>query len=208
VRTLLAVFLLSGVCLFLFPSSSWSDDAVAGHSILSGDEAIIPLKNTQPGQANVLAVPGDFGGNDGTSEQVQSALDGDLTTKYFNKGGADGGNNGLNTGFVVQCDHGAAVVTGIQFATANDLPERDPIRISIEGSNSPDALTAGCSDFKSIYQGTSGLEKTTDRGTWGGTISFPNTTAYKYYRVLVMDVRDSSIGATQYSEVRLFGVVQ
>jgi hypothetical protein len=98
------------------------------------------------------------------------------------------------------------VVTGIQLATANDVPDRDPVAITLEGSNTDDALKAKGKGFTLIYKGPSGLTKDPNRSSWGLVISFPNTTAYKSYRVLITQTRGSdNVDATQYSEVKLLG---
>jgi alpha-L-fucosidase 2 len=201
------IFLISGAgCLGLLFSAPADDAPPTGHNILSPGDQIVAIKETTKGRPNILAETGDFGGNDGADELVTSILDGNFSTKYFCKATDDEGSAGVNTGFVVTPHLGATVVTGIQFATANDMPNRDPVAITIEGSNTDDALKAKGKGFTLIYKGPSGLTKDPSRTSWGPIVSFPNTTAYKSYRVLITQTRGSdNVDATQYSEVKLLG---
>lgn len=182
-------------------TTATADDSDSVESILSPQDAIVPLKQTIKGEANTLAVTGDFGG-DGDVELVDSIIDGNLDSKHLNKGNSDGGSPGVNTGFLITPKAGAKIVAAIQFATANDSEERDPVSITVEGSNAEDAIKAQGSDFTLIYSGPGGLENVLDRNHWGHTVTFTNATAYKSYRVLITATRGEASG-TQYSEVRL-----
>ena len=77
------------------------------------------------------------------------------------------------------------------------MPERDPVRITIEGSNDPQA-----NNFNLLYEGPSGLDHDPDRTQWGKPVTFANTTPYKTYRVLVTATR-ANADAAQYAEVKL-----
>jgi len=76
--------------------------------------------------------------------------------------------------------------------------------VTLEGSNDPRATVEGFKDFSLIYEGTSGLDSDPERGNGGAQIVFPNTTAYKTYRLLITKTR-ATAGATQYGELILFG---
>ena len=184
-----------------------ADDHASGSNILSPGDPIAPLKQTTKGRSNVLAETGDFGGTSGKDEQVANAIDGDPSTKYFNKAQNDGGSAGIDTGFVVTPHLGATVVTGVQFATANDVPDRDPLVITLEGSNETDADKGKGNGFTLIYKGPSGLTKDPGRKSWGQVIAFANTQSYKTYRVLITQVRVDNTDATQYGEVKLVGLL-
>lgn len=195
-----------GFCCFFLPALA--DDHASGSNILSPGDTIAPLKQTTKGGSNVLAAAGDFGGTSGNDEQVANAIDGEPGSKYFNKAQNNGGSGGVDTGFVVTPHLGATVVTGVQFATANDVPDRDPLVITIEGSNAPDAVKAKGNGFSLIYKGPSGLSKDPGRNNWGQIIAFANTQSYKTYRVLITQVRGGeSADATQYGEVKLIGLL-
>src|SRR5436190_12847275 len=84
-------------------------------------------------QQNVLQ-PGDpiiaSSANSPGSEGVANAIDG-KPTKYLN---FDAG-TGKPAGFVVTPSLGKTVVSGVTLESANDGPERDPLELTIEGSN-------------------------------------------------------------------------
>jgi alpha-L-fucosidase 2 len=184
------------------PLRSTENSSLTIENILSPQDTIVPLKQTAKGKPNTPAVTGDFGG-DGDTELVSDVIDGNLDTKYFNKGKDPGASApGINTGFLITPKAGARAVTAIQFATANDSEERDPISITLEGSNAEDAARASANDFTLIYSGPSGLQDITDRNHWGHAMTFTNTKTYKSYRVLITAVRGGA-SATQYSEVKL-----
>ena len=84
------------------------------------------------------------------------------------------------------------------------MPTRDPLAITIEGSNATNADQAGGNGYTLIWQGPTSFYTDPGRNTWGQRYNFVNTVGYKSYRVLVTALRGSGGGA-QYSEVRLFG---
>jgi len=110
---------------------------------------------------------------------------------------------GLNTGFYLELLQGQVLVTALQVCTANDFPERDPLTVTLEGSNqSGTALTVGTS-WSLIYSGNTGLPSNPGRGICGTVQSFNNSIQYKSYRFLVSGKRDMS-NSVQYSELQLF----
>jgi hypothetical protein len=179
------------------PNAGGATESV--NSIIAPQDPIVALKQTAKGQPNTLADTGDGYG-------VAAAIDGNLDTKYFNTGqDADGFNpRGDNTGFVVT-PRVTGVVTAVQFATANDRPDRDPLSITIEGSNIPNASNAQGNGFTLVYEGPTGLANDPGRKHWGPVIHFQNAAAYKTYRILVTETRGDSTDAVQYSAVRLGG---
>lgn len=140
----------------------------------------------------------------------QRAMDCSVSTKYVNFGACSGGNIstecGLNSGFYFTNSRGASLLKQFRFCTANDAPERDPISISIEGSNATgNALVYG-SNWTSIYVGPSGLSSITTRLTCGDSITVNPTAYYSSYRLLVTEKRAIS-NCVQYSEVSLLGII-
>jgi alpha-L-fucosidase 2 len=166
-------------------------------SILSPQDPIVALKQTTRGQPNVLAEANEADG-------VSRVIDGNLESKHLNRGqDLDGSNpRGDNTGFVVT-PSGTGIVSAVQFATGNDRPERDPLNITVEGSNDPNASAAQSSGFTLLYEGPTGLANDPGRKAWGPVIKFANAVPYKSYRVLVTETRGDSTDAVQYSEVKL-----
>jgi alpha-L-fucosidase 2 len=162
-------------------------------NILDPGDLAVAVKNTVKGGANVAIDGVDCS----DQEEVAKAIDGNVRSKHFNKG--------ANAGFVTVPGIGASIVTGIRFATGNDMPDRDPLAITIEGSNDTDLTRPGTGAFTVIHEGPSGLEKQLERGKWGETITFKNTTAYKRYRVLTVQTRGGQGTGSQYGEVELLG---
>jgi len=220
-RFKLPIFLLAGSALLLVSARPSISKPAAPQHPASGKTAAAPrppfafpkaapskyivvgIKNTVAGGANKLSALGEYGGNGGTFETPEFAVDGSVFTKYFNKSLNSAHAPGINSGLVLTLKSGASVVSGVQFATANDRPDRDPLQITLEGSNDPKAGAAGNKSFKLIYKGSTGLESATKRQTWGKTISFKNSVSYKSYRLLVTKPRAAKTDSVQYSEVKL-----
>lgn len=117
------------------------------------------------------------------------AVDANSGTKYLNFAK-------LNTGYIFTPSVGSTVVTGINFTTANDSPERDPASYVLYGSNSLTAnATAGTSfdvsgGFTQIATGS--LSLTDTRLTAGGNVTFSNSTAYTTYLLVFPTVKNAA----------------
>ncbi|MDR2463165.1 MAG: hypothetical protein LBD30_05235, partial [Verrucomicrobiales bacterium] len=162
-------------------------------SILTPGDVVFEVRRTKAGGPHTSPEPDEIRG-DG-----KLAMDGNIHSKHFNAGqDADGGNpRGVNTGLVITPRPNHAPVTAIQFATANDMVDRDPLAVTVEGADNADG------PYTLIYRGSSGLLKTLERGQWGGVAVFENTRACKVYRVLVTETRGDNADAVQFGEVRL-----
>jgi hypothetical protein len=104
---------------------------------------------------------------------------------------------------------GACVVTGIQFATANDAPERDPITMTLEGSNIANTLLLSKgSGWTLIYSGPIGISNITAllRSTYTDAQNFTNRVRSTIYRFIITSQR-SNASNLQYSEAHLLGYV-
>jgi len=178
-------------------------NSAGAQKIVGPQDAVQGVKLTLNGGPTTFAVNGDYGG-DGAQEPPANALDGDSDSKYFCHAQNVTKAPGVDTGLLITPKIGLSIVTGLQFYTANDMPDRDPMTVTLEGSNDPQATTEGFKDFRLIYEGTSGLDSDPDRGNDGVQIVFPNTLAYKTYRLLITKTR-ATTDATQYGEVILFG---
>jgi lysophospholipase L1-like esterase len=171
--------------------------------IVCPQDAVQGVKWTVKDGPTTVTADGDYGGN-GADEGPGNAIDGVTTTKYLCHARNGTKDPGVDTGLLITPKMGASVVTGIQFYTGNDMPGRDPISITLEGSNDSAASRAGCKNFTLIYEGKSGLDADPDRGNAGLQINFPNDAAYKTYRLLITKTR-ATTAATQYGEVILIG---
>ncbi|CAF0976075.1 unnamed protein product [Adineta steineri] len=177
-------------------------------SLDSIDEVIYGIHGTKINQDSQASGPGSSSGHYLTDQSPANACDGDTSTKYLHFGWCQSGqweaHCGLDTGFYLELRRGASLVTGLQICTANDFPERDPLTVSLEGSNqSGSSLTLG-SSWTLIYNGPSGLEKDPGRLTCGIMQLTSNSIQYKSYRFLVYSKRGAANGV-QYSELKLFG---
>lgn len=135
--------------------------------------------------------------NGSNGEGPQQAVDGSTATKYLNF-------QQLNSGFIDTPKFGAAtgtVVTALQFATANDAPERDPLTFTLSGSNN------GGTTFTQIASGGTGLATDPGRQRYGSVFTFTNAAAYKTYQIIFPTIRDANATSVQISEVALFGAL-
>ena len=138
------------------------------------------------------------------------AFDNNVSTKYLNFGGTghSGGNlfqPGVGSGFYVTPSiSNASVATGLLFATANDVPNRDPLTVTLEGSNS-DSLDSA-SSWTLIYTGPTGINATINPGRqiYVQPQYFYNTVAYSSYRLLVTSQR-GNVSCVQYAEAQIIG---
>lgn len=141
-------------------------------------------------------------------EQPPAAIDGSVNTKYLNFG--SGGSDGINSGFyVTTTTSSTSIARALLFATGSDSPNRDPITVTLEGSNaaSGSALNSG-SSWTMIYSGSTGISAIVDPGryTYGTQQNFSNTMPYAHYRLLVTSKRGSD-NSVQYSEAKIIGYV-
>ncbi|CAF3921049.1 unnamed protein product [Rotaria sp. Silwood1] len=174
-------------------------------SLLGMKELIYGIYNTIAGGNSI---PSSIGENSPIKEQPKNACDNTTFTKYLNSGKCPKYGSpidcGLNTGLYVTLERGASIVVGFQLCAANDFPSRDPITITLEGTNEvAKKLTLG-SSWTLMYSGFSGLNNDPGRYTCGEKRLFSNSVEYASYRFLVTGKRDVG-NSVQYSELRLFG---
>jgi hypothetical protein len=168
---------------------------------------IYGLYNTTAGQ--------NTGGYDGRypalAERPSSAVDNNTLTKYVNFGN-DGcfvctvAQPGQNTGFfIIPPTMNYTVAHGLLFATGNDAPNRDPLTVTLEGSNKTDInqLQMG-SSWTLIYNGSTGITSDPGRFTYGTPQNFSNTIPSVSYRLLITSQRGPDL-AVQYSEAHILG---
>lgn len=190
-----------------FPVSTSSAALI---EITAPGDPITGISSTTVGGNDTVATVGTGTGQYPTAEAPPNAIDRNTATKYLNFGN---GNNsvlsttkGVGTGFYVTPALGSSIVTGIQLGTANDSPNRDPITVSLEGSNATgSALDLGSS--WTLINGSINLGDATDpgRSTLVAQQVFANALPFTSYRVIVQSQRGSD-NSTQYSELNLFGV--
>ena len=143
-------------------------------------------------------------------EAPQYALDQDSTTKHLNFGNCTfcerGVDCGINTGFYVTLQQGPTLLLAIQFTTANDDTERDPLSITIEGSNANSSALMRGTSWSLIYTMSTGLDVDPGREADGTPQCLRNNTVWHTsYRILVTSKRAFS-SSVQYSGIKLFGL--
>jgi hypothetical protein len=176
--------------------------------LTSAGDPITGLYNTTAGEATG-AKDGRYSGS---HENPPKAIDRNITTKYFNHGGRGGYGTpvvapGVGTGFyVTPRASNASVAVALRFATANDRVARDPLGVTLEGTNATN-LDLG-SSWRLIYNGSTGISVTPilSRLTYGIQQNFSNTVAYRSYRLLITAQRGTD-DAVQYSEVEIIGFI-
>ncbi|CAF1424109.1 unnamed protein product [Adineta ricciae] len=172
---------------------------------------------TQPGDPIIglygTKAGGPTGGTNGMftaipSETPTSAIDNNVNTKYVNYGNYSYINGnfsqaGQDTGFFVTSTSGNfSVANGIIFATGSDYPERDPLTITLEGTNSTTLLPNP--SWTLVYTGATGIDPTTApaRLTYGTLQVFSNSIAFRSYRLLITSQR-SYQDSVQYAEAHI-----
>ncbi|CAF1157106.1 unnamed protein product [Adineta ricciae] len=184
------------------------------YQLISKKDVIEGIWNATAGGDSLNVTKGQSNGQYPTSSEGPASVgDYDLSTKYNNYGNSNYtkslSNVGAGTGFYVTLTVGACVVTGIQFATANDAPGRDPITMTLEGSNITDtSLLSTGSSWTLIYSGSTGISNITipPRSTYVDVQNFTNVHRFKSYRFIMTTQRGVATNL-QYSEAHLLGYV-
>ena len=177
-------------------------DAVQGN--------VIGVYDTSVGSNSKKATPGKNQGQYIPQQSPEKVLDGNVSTKYLSFGPCYEGHIpdsecGLYTGLYLELERGPTLVNGLKICTADDLNERDPTAVSLEGSNTRgENLTLG-SSWILIYKGTSGIVIDPGRERCGSIQYFNNTVEYSSYRFLVSGNREPTY-CVQYSEVKLYSL--
>ncbi|CAF3874554.1 unnamed protein product [Rotaria magnacalcarata] len=159
-------------------------------ALATSTETVYALWNTTAGSDSNLASNGTGIGKYYSVHGPDTVFDCNTVTKYVNFGDCN------NT-------RGASFLVTFRLATANSYPQRDPLIISIEGSNSNSTELTRGSSWTLLYNGSSGISKNQTRFTYGSTQWLPKHSAwYASYRFLVNLAMNNgaSIPFVQYSE--------
>lgn len=177
---------------------------------IGANDSLTGIWNTVAGNDSTPSTPGTGAGNYVPVEGPPNAFDNNCTSKFTSFG--DCALNpalssltcGLNTGFDLTLSGGAVVMKSLCYCTGNDFPNRDPITMTLEGSNQTGSTLLLGSSWTLIYNGSCGLNVDPGRNSLGQTVSFSyNVIAYVSYRILITSKRGSDF-AVQYGEMRLF----
>ncbi|CAF1185805.1 unnamed protein product [Rotaria sordida] len=179
--------------------------------LTTSNDRIVGIFNTVAGgNTNPASMDGNDAGSYYPKESPEHAIDNNVWTKYNNQGNGpqslSSPTKGVGTGFIVTPQYGLSIVTSFQFATGNDRPQRDPLTITLEGTNvTSDDQSIG-KNWKLIYMGETGLKIDPGRSSFGKRQTLNNTMAAKSYRLIVTSQRLPE-HSVQYSEAHLYGNV-
>ncbi|CAF2149244.1 unnamed protein product [Rotaria magnacalcarata] len=186
---------------------------LTGQVFTNSTGTVYAVWNTTAGSDSNLASSGTGIGKYYPGEVPDNVFDRNTSTKYTNFGncnitGIVSPTCAQDTGFYLTLQRGASLLVAFRFATANSYPLRDPLMITIEGSNSNSTELTRGSSWTLLYNGSSGISTNQSRLTYGSIQLLPKTSAwYASYRFLVNLAMNNGwpISAIQYSEVELFG---
>lgn len=175
--------------------------------LVSPTDSIFSIWNSSVGRGSFPSTQGDYSGQYPINKDAVSAIDQIMTTKYVNYGYSNKTiltvSGGLDSGFYVTTSlNTSPILTRFRIGTANDRPFRDPLVVTLEGSNGGD-LTQGES-WTLIYNGSTGLEIDPGRESFGPFQSILNFKSFSSYRFLTVSKR-SIDDSVQYSEVEFYG---
>ena len=176
---------------------------------MSSSDPIAGLWNIYAGGDGTAATAGTGTGNYVAVESPTNIFDNSCSTKYTSYGACMNQITtptilcGLNTGFHVTVSSGPIILRSFQFCTANDHNERDPLTITLEGSNALGSALFIGSSWSLIYNGSTGLDTDPGRLSFGVVQTFGNSLAYQNYRFLMTSKRAID-EALQYAGIQLF----
>ena len=160
--------------------------------------------NTTAGGDSLPSPSGDSIGTYWSSEPPKAAFDNNLTSRYTNHGRCNVTEAniqcGEGTGVYFTFDDGPVLLKAFYFITAPFRPARDPLTITMEGSNGNRSVLTRGSSWALIYNDVTGLENITERSARGTIQMLPNlSTLFSSYRLLVTSKRDNET-STSYAE--------
>ncbi|CAF3733858.1 unnamed protein product [Adineta steineri] len=172
------------------------------------NETVYNIWNTTAGGSSVYAVSGYSVGSYWPAGSGQTAFDGDLTTALCSYGTCDftGSSQscGEKTGFYLTMNGGSKILAGFQMSSSSVTWSRvrDPMVITIEGSNlNGSALTLG-SSWALIYNGSAGFITDPGRAASGILQSISNPSiAFASYRLLVT-LKEGGDSCPSFSELQ------
>ncbi|UJR19759.1 hypothetical protein I4U23_022893 [Adineta vaga] len=112
---------------------------------------------------------------------------------------------GLKTGFYLTFKSKSFVLMHFRMATNKNSRERDPVTITIEGSNNNESELTLRNSWTLIYNGSSGLQSISKRQSFGETQTLiDNVLPFASYRFLTTSKGGEST-CVSYSELRMMG---
>ncbi|CAF1285841.1 unnamed protein product [Rotaria magnacalcarata] len=185
----------------------------SGQVLTSSNETVYGVWNTTAGSDSNPASNGTGIGKYSLGKGPYTVFDKNTNTKYVNFGNCNNTTTGSpncaqKTGLYLTLKRGASLLVAFQLATADSFPQRDPLQITIEGSNNNSTELTRGSSWTLLYKGSSGISINQTRLTYGSIQwLLQNSEWYASYRFLVNLAMNNgtNIPFIQYSEVALFG---
>jgi hypothetical protein len=187
----------NGCCMQVSEAQFYSAPDAAGPGILA------PFNNIRAIDDPLGASQSSYPNSPPNVEGPVQAIDANMGTKYLNFGREHSG--------LIVTPSVSAIVDGIQFTTANDSPSRDPVLISVYGTNDP--ITGpdngfGNSENWTLIVANLPYAAPDVRTTVGPLVTFANGTPWTSYKIEVVDNKgpDTATDANsiQFAEVQLF----
>jgi hypothetical protein len=187
----------------------WVDDCRVYDRVLAGEEiaeivmalaapVIRPADITSPRDI-VVGVPNDKDWPAGETPML--VVDNRTNTKFLHRKGGK-----QPTGVQITPFSPPSIVTGLTFTTANDAPDRDPVKFEFYGANGSDAWTLIASGDIVDFAGETAWPRFTKNTT---AITFANSTVYESYQVLFTALRNPAPATLmQIAEIELIGGIE
>lgn len=194
-------------------SSRTSTASVSSYQIITQlNDAIVGIYDASAGGIAYNSVPGNGTGNYPLGQGPNACIDFANTT-YLNYGNVGYNTSGMTntagvgTGVFTTPQVGASIVQSIKFQAGNDSADRDPLSITLEGSNATGTNLYIGSSWTLLYTGPTGLEPfNVTRLAWGDLQNFTNTQSFTSYRMIVTAQRGVDY-CVEFAEMHLYGIL-
>ncbi|CAF1354255.1 unnamed protein product [Adineta ricciae] len=184
---------------------SFKNKSIQASTVFSTmNETVYAIWNTTAGSNSLASYSGYGQGNFYPSETPSSVFDNISNSSYSSYGVCNYStwdlSCGKNTGFYITFKNGPYLLRAFRICAGHFRAARDPLTITIEGSNlAGAALTLGTS-WTLIYNGSTGLTTVPGRSMCGELQTTENSLWFSSYRLLVTAKRSVDT-CVEYSEV-------
>jgi hypothetical protein len=181
---------------------------VSSKIFIRRNDTVYAVWNVSAGKDSYPSSPGRGAGQYWYLNAPSNVFDGNLTSLFCSYGtcafSVDNVTCGQKTGVYVTAHQGAFILEAFRIATGQ-VTVRDPLAITIEGSNQIGTVLTLGSSWTLIYNGTSGLLTDPGRYSLGVKQAISNNiVAFASYRFLVVAKRGVE-DCVEYAEIQLFG---
>lgn len=169
---------------------------------------VFPIWNTTAGQNSIPATPGTGVGQYYFPYPPANLLDGDWSSSFCSYGVATAftysASAGVDTGVYFTLLESSFILRGFRIVKGGHSSQRDPMKLTIEGSNQTAAALALGSSWTLIYNGTTGFDINPGFFKPGAKQTLMNNTLpFSSYRFLMTQIRSTST-CIEYTEIELY----